>query len=612
MKQESLDAISHISIYLKEKGKIEERVNEVAIFQPLNKKASFNENNKVLQQRKWTFSSPLSFSSRCVLKLKQFFFKYFEFTVPLERKSNEAKFKTVLAILLAQESLRDFFLGTEEKKSDFLDVVASYAKELGVYIPKLSLVLSSHEISRSLTLIEGKELSLIDDPYELNLQMSALSLNERNALLSPILNEIKRPPITSILEIAFGDLQNKSCEITTKYAKYKVKDIDPQSQQVHFTISEDKGISSITTESNWDSDAKGVMNQRITHVLLPNGEKKRIGSYCGELISSNNVLEQILFMLSQTGIRDAFLYKDSHPHFEEKTLLFISLYSWNELQKILDEQKAIEDLNGKYLKITDQQGNEKTFHLNMIYLNISFNAFNRFPIPSETQSVMNDINAAGMIPLIYIAFQKLKLDSPELNRLYQDLKHFEKEKDFATKHKGILNVIDRFQTKKRLILDALENVHFANQEASTLYICLKALLLRKIDHQTLSGIDEIIYLDILAQNLSIEVNTNCHTSLDRSAGADATHKAQCSFMLIQGHPFFPDAADDNEVQLFKILYSMYLVWEEPELTTALSTGFMGEKFFDNFLQRNPETTHYLMPWLKKHPEMYLGLSEHRA
>src|SRR5262249_31020235 len=106
-------------------------------------------------------------------------------------------------------------------------------------------------------------------------------------------------------------------------------------------------------------------------------------------------------------------------------------------------------------------------------------------------------------------------------------------------------------------------------------------------------------------------NTNCHNSIDKTASASAVDKAACAFFKLEERSFLPGKSTQEEIALFALLYSLYLVWEEPALNAGLTTGFIGEKFFKNAIQKNPETTKYLTPWLKKHPEVYLGLSKYR-
>lgn len=101
-----LKEITQISIYFKEAA---ERVNEVALFQPLMRQSQFNEESKPIAARKWRYTTNIPFFRRLSLKLQSFLFKHLPPLIPSERLTPEAKFKTVLAMLLTQEEVRDFF-----------------------------------------------------------------------------------------------------------------------------------------------------------------------------------------------------------------------------------------------------------------------------------------------------------------------------------------------------------------------------------------------------------------------------------------------------------------------------------------------------------------------
>src|SRR5437016_2156607 len=116
-----LDKISRNAIYLKGSKELEqeERINEVILFHPISKKALFDEKSPGLHHRKWTFFSECSVSRLIFLKVQTFFFHRMRLFIPEKRITNEAKFRTVLAILLAQEELREFFLGSEARRAHF-------------------------------------------------------------------------------------------------------------------------------------------------------------------------------------------------------------------------------------------------------------------------------------------------------------------------------------------------------------------------------------------------------------------------------------------------------------------------------------------------------------
>lgn len=259
-----LDKISQITIYLKSPSALAEKVNEVALFNPLSRKATFDEESETLSQRKWTFHHHLPILRRFILNIQSFFFHNLKLFIPLKRKTPEAKFKTALSILLAQESLREYFLGTDEKKQHFfaackIGAGAAGYKEFSVP----SLDQSGDEIANEMTRLEAHKKSLIEDLVELNLQMASLSTEERNEILFAILNNISRPPVTSVIETWTHDEKAYEIELVTKYAKIQVHEVDPKSGRIDFSLENNSATSSIETRSNIAPGAKGAMNQRM-------------------------------------------------------------------------------------------------------------------------------------------------------------------------------------------------------------------------------------------------------------------------------------------------------------------------------------------------------------
>lgn len=592
---EILDKISQISIYLKEE---KERINEIALFQPLAQKSSFNEASKPINQRKWSYTYKLPFMRRLSLKVQSFLFKKAPMLIPSERLTSEAKFKTVLAILLAQEPLREFFFSNEKRRENFF----SAAKEAALAIGYADFITPSgknpFKISQSMTLIKGKQESLIDDLAELNLQMAALGHQERNEILFRILNQVERPPITSILEVMHG-AETEKIALTTKYVKYKIHDIDSMTGKINYRFSADQATSSIRTRDNSLPGMKGVMNQRCA---LDSETGEWIGSYSGSLSLEHHILEQMLFILNIE--KEEVYLLESAPQAEEKTILLTSLFSWHEMSLIIDQHKAIRSLNKKVLKI----GADRYIRLNLLHMNISFNAFNKYPIPAEMGAMIRDINDQALITLLWDFWKRQGLFSSKLAALKEEVDLIAYELDFLKHQERLLKAIDSFRELKLEMIAQLENA----PETEHTRAGLSLLKGKRPEGKTLRGIDFLLYLNTLSRYLGYSHNKNCQNSTDRSAGANAADKAQHAYRKIHGSEFLPDYADKQEISLFKVLYSMYLVWEEPELNAALSTGFVGEKFYHNFFQKNPETTRYLIKWLKEHPEMYLGLSNQRS
>ncbi len=590
-----LEEISQISIYLKEE---QERINEIALFQPLSAHSGFDESSKPIQQRKWSYTSQLPFLRRLSLKVQSFLFRKVPRFIPAERSSAEAKFKTVLALLLAQESLREFFFSSEKKQRNFFQAIQRAAEQLGYKGFSIPSETAPLKICQNLTHISGRPMSLIDDLTELNLQMAALKKEERNAILFSILSQIERAPLTSILEVTHQD-KIERIALTTRYAQYKITGMHADSGKIEYSFTEDRATSSIRTAQNSRPGVKGTMNQRCS---FDDQTGEKIGSYSGELSNQNHLLEQILFMLNLKG-EEVALVKDA-PQVEESTFLFTSLFSWHEIGLINDQHQAIRSLNRQILKI----GKERYVRLNLIHLNISFNALNKYPTPAEMGATIRDMNDQALIHTTADLWKKLNLPSQKLFELRDTLNVIADEHDFLKHQEQLLDVIDRFKEIRKELIAQLELL-----PQNPLILAGMALLKgKKSDGKKLRGMDLLLCLNILAGDLGYMHNKNCQNSTDRSAGAHAADKAQYAYRLIREHIFLPGYTSGQELSLFKVLYSMYLVWEEPEINAALSTGFIGEKFYHNFFQKNPETTRYLTSWVKKHPEVYLGLSDQRS
>jgi len=531
-------------------------------------------------------------------------FKYLPPLIPSERLTPEAKFKTVLAMLLAQEEIRDFFLSDRKRQNDFYQALIDAASSSGYssfIAPTSDIADTPLKISRQLTLLSTKKISLIDDMVELNLQMAALKYPERCEILFKILNKIERPPITSVIEITSPE-STESIHLTTKYAKYKITYYDEPSGQIGYTYAENQATSSIKTLHNFVPDAKGTMTQRIVFDAETNDW---ISSYCGELSTPFHVLEQILLILGQTKSEAQFIKPINDTDFKEIKILFTSLYSWDEIDLIVDQKAAIRQWDQKILK----SGNEY-FKLDLTYFNISFNALNKYPSPAEIKASIQDINDEACITLLAESWKHLGLASEELANIAAQTLFLRKlnESNFLEREQALLKEIDHFRRLKSILTHQIDSLACTDFNQA-----IKALLCEKRpDGKALKGIDKLLYLDYISKHLGYFHNKNCQNATDRSAGANAADKGKHAYQKMYKSPFLPGYKQEDEKALYKVLYSMYLVWEEPEINTWLSTGFVGEKFYNNFFQKNPETTRYLICWLKKHPEMYLGLSDYRT
>lgn len=591
--------INQISIYLKEN---KQKVNEVSLAYPL-RYGSEAQTEAVLAKRTWNYNSPLPFLKKAGLKIQKLLCKYLPRYIPSDRLTAEAKFKTVLALLLAQEEVRDFFLHDPSRRKKFLLNIQHAAVQSGYLNLELpNLDMTPLDIACQLTRVANGPTSLIHSPLELNQHMAALRHQEKCELLSLILNQVERPPILSVVEITGkieGTEQAQSIQLTTQYAQYKILDYDARSGRLSYSYKEDHATSSIRTKDNCPPDAIGAINQRAVFETM---EHQWISSYCGKLETPFNVLEQLLLIVGEKN-GSLMLHEQCKERADKKKILFTSLYSWDEYALITDQREALRKWNRWIV-----QSNTQTIQLHLLYFNIPFNALNKFPSPAEIRANMEDLNDEALLTLCSESWSHLGLHCQPLEQLAHSLSILNSTHlPFLQREKAHLEAIDHFrQIKKGLIQELLPL-----KEDPFKWSMLGLLSGKKPDGKQLKGMDKLLYLSYVAQELGYCHNKNSRKATDRIAGADAADKAQFAYWRLSAKPYLPGYETREEKELFSVLYSLYLVCEEPEINTWLSTGFIGEKFHKNFLQKNPETTRYLTKWLKSHPEIYLGLSRYR-
>lgn len=575
-----LDNISQISIYIKDD--LEERVNEVALFKPFAEKRGLSV--KILKKR-WKFTVHLPLSKRLLLNIRGFFIR--RFASP-QRKTLEATFHTAIALLLEQETLLNFFLGTEKKKELFYTALKKTAQEIGYKSFTLPKAVTPAEMSYALTPSPVTKESLLKNPTEFALQKATLSLEEKNRMLFTLLSYLERPPLTSILEVSTGAEKAQTIALKTRYAKYQVNSVDEKTGQIFFTYEQDHATASIMTKANILPGKTGAVNQRIAWDMTDISSPIFIGSYSGALLTTHNVLEQLLMLLKTESSSSYYLLEEAPHHpIEKKTVLFTSLYSWNEFEKIRLQHNAIENLADKILKIVSPSGEEHYLRLNLLFQNLTLSGH---PMPAETKGHIEDFNDSALIYLSSWTFSSLGIqDVVGLNNIVLNIEENRVEGDFILKERVLLEQIDRFRAIKKYIIATLDK----RPEKSALY--LKILLSQHLPNgKRLLGIDRLIYTDLLTKELEIIHNKNSALSIERTAAAVASDKAQHGFTKITGSPFLPGLASSEELSFFKALYTLYLAWEEPPITSSFSTGSSEEAFLKNITHAAPETSRYLL------------------
>ncbi len=497
------------------------------------------------------------FINRLAFKVKQLFFKYLP-----SRLSPEQQLKTTVTLLLVQEKVRRYFLGDTERRDEFIRALNVAAQELGCERFKLTEERDINAIAKELTRLDGE--SLIGNRERLASLSSALDPQAQRAILCTILEQVARPQVNSKVKGKSGQIVS----LTTEYAKYKVTLFEPNSGKINYSCQPNYATTSIRTAKNGLRGQKGAINQHRVW-----GEQGRwIGSYCGELTTPHYLLEQIFFIL---GHSDGKAVRLANPPegaaIEELKILFTSLFSWREFSLISDQREAIRQWDQQLLF---SQG--RYFKLNLLHYNIPFS---HAPIPGETKAAMQDMNGEATILLTAAFFKQLGIENRFLTEIAGRIDSLRslKESHFLEREKALLEEIDAF---RKLIPDLLTDLD--RGQPSPFVHAAKALIQNRVQ-----GIERLLCLEYAARTSGYFHNKNSRNGMDRAAAADAADKSQYAFELFEKRPYLPGLGSENDTQLFKKLYSLYLLKEEPEINAAFSTGFRKK------IHKNLEVRHYL-------------------
>lgn len=507
-----------------------------------------------------------SFLFRVSKKVKQLVLKYFP-----KNETPEIQFKTTLAILLSQDSIRSYLLEEVKRREDFFAALTDAARECGFKAFSLPQSSNPQVICQELTRLLGQKVSLVDDPSELAFHYASLNPSKQQAILFSIFDRLERPPIHSVVEIEGKDT-TQSIPLTTQYAQYKILGGKPGLGNFSYSYSANHATCAIRTPHNSLPDSVGTVNQKV---VRSTDTGAWIGSYCGELSTPFHVMEQILLIAGATQGHAAILEQAPlNTSIQDLSIVFTSLFSWYELSLITDQKSAIHLWDQKIL-LCDQ----KAYRLNLFYYNIPLNHSNRLPTPAEIKATLKDINDEAWIPFMAASFRYLNIHHEPLIEIATRTASLRtiSDKHFLEREKALLEEIDRFRELLPQLLLILKNC--PNSSFCT------ALL--TIHDKKLNGIEKLICLDSVIKEMGFLHNKNSRSGTDRVAGALAADKAQYAFQMIENKPFLPFSNAPEEKEIFKSLYSNYLLKEEPEVNAALSSGFRKP------VQRNAETRYYL-------------------
>ncbi len=478
------------------------------------------------------------------LWLSNLILKLFTFFTP--NLSIEAKFKTQLARLLTQDFVRDHLLEDPRRREAFFKALRQSADQIGyqsfAYPPS---TLSAKSCAQFLTTVGGA--SLVDDPKRLSFHVMRMK-GEEKTVLDSILTHIERPPLSSGLNIMENGKET-SISLMTHYSKFKVLDVDGKGK-INYELFQNR-TAPATQSTN-------VINQKVVFDISDEKNPLWLGSYSGNLGSTKKLLEQILLILQ---VKEAVTISDK-PSSLICPILFTSLYCWRELEEVCLQRDAIRALNGKTLEIGDERVTLRLFYYNL--------TIHRVPIPAETKAFFEDLNDECIIRL----FEQSPF-STELENL---------PNDFFERQKRSLDTIDRFRSEKTRIIKSIHEPVF------------KALLeKRSMDGRSIKGMDVLLYLEEATKQLGIFHNKNCQNGLDRTSTAKAADKAQNAVRKVTGSSYLPGYNESK--QLFRALYSLYLLWEEADINAALTNGISRGPFFKRLFYLNPQQSEYLAEWM---------------
>jgi hypothetical protein len=209
------------------------------------------------------------------------------------------------------------------------------------------------------------------------------------------------------------------------------------------------------------------------------------------------------------------------------------------------------------------------------------------PSPPEAEAIVEDMNDEAYLKLSYLVLSSIGMDTCDIQNLLLRLQS--SPEDFFDKETQRLAILDKFKRYKPALVEKLN----LQKEGPCRY--LWALLCKKkLDDRALKGIDTLIYLDYLIETLDIFHHKNCAEALLFCSAAQALTKSQLALSKWTNKPFIPGRSSPDEEKLFSALYSLYLLWEEPDIHLRFHRPQIGS--IDLWAKKNGEVAKYLKPF----------------
>jgi|GEM_PF-2071682 len=575
---------SYINISTYKDLDLTEKISEIAFCADLECKQPFaKEKPNPLRGQKERFSIAHNLCQKLSRKLGRTFFSTVRTLLYSKKLTDEILFKTTLTLLLKEESVATVFLHDHQRKNDLFTSIQRAAKQAGIE-EGFSRDPSS-DLFQQLTWVSSLGASLFEDKRLFKFYLNLLSPKERTHYLFIILQEIQREPFTCQVEFQTEDNQYHNCFTSNYFGKTEL--IQCKEIPANYTFFKKR----CQSHPNLQLGREKLCNQ---HLILESThsqeEKKLLGGYCGNLENKKKVLEQLLFLLECRNEATIELKNEGNRD-NRIQVYFTSFYSWHELDLIIAQKKAIDALDNKILCFQNQEGKKEEICLYLNHINFSFS---NWPEPSQTHCTIDALNNEALIPLIAKILPNIECLQETANKI-TSIKTLcpDQSTDQFFKKKQLLNeVLEEFDQYKPAIIQALKT------NPSLEAHCIKALLSGYLENkQKLQALDALLLLNVLLEKEGILHNKSSNLTAKLFA-VRACDQAQAALTKIDALPYYPGHTTAYKHNLFELLYSAYLLLDEPTFNAALCGGFLTKEQYQEEILKDREISRHLSPWME--------------
>ncbi len=514
--------ITQIALEVLEAG---ERLHEVIIHQPIKK-----DRVKYLNASDPRWALP--FSMRFKKHLLSLLFRLFPALIPENKRASEAKFKTLVAYLLAHEEIAALLVGTPKRQHAFALALQRSADRFGFTLDWPDQFEEGEQLAKRVQEMAG-ENRLFDSPSTLYQELAAIKPEEKREFFEALLAELKIPEFSSNLAVTTD--ASESISVASSTHRYKI------------AVSELAGSGEILFAE--ETRASSLKNLR----RVVDDSSSFSTSYSEAISTPLQILEILLTLFPERSSMRFFLDSDQKVSDGELAILSTSLLGWQNLSEILEEKRSAELLDGKILEIREEGKPTKRMRLSIVYLNIApENVWGHFK-PEETWAEMQDIFDLGLLRLYFRALKRLKI-AYHFHDLEEGLARMDQEKDFFFRQREALQLIDLFRKEKKELMAILSS---KKGEREGLVDCFEMLFFQKLSEK-----ECFLALSLIAKALDMHLHTSeLMVRTDSISSKSTLHKAESAFCQIQGHSTL-FCQNEKERDLFELLFKLYYEWEE--------------------------------------------------